>query len=226
MKKYNKKGGIIALENFNKGEEKPNNIKLDINVSSIKTRQGGILKGVLHNNKKHGLFKVMDSTNKLINYQYYNNDILVKEGMYDTLSRKIGLWRYYWKNGDLKKTGHYKNGKKHSEWIYYFSNGDIQQKGKYEKGLPVGEWVWWYSNKQKRREENYLNGKENGLSVEYDSLGNIITKGEFNYGEREGSWVYKINDYREEGEYISGMKTGVWLATYINTEKQNMKKNI
>lgn len=224
VKKYNKKGGIIALENFNNGEETKDNIKLEVNISTIKTPQGTSMKGVLYNNNKHGLFKVMDSTNKIINYQYYKNNTLIKEGMYDSLNQKTGLWKYYWLEGNIKKTGYYKGGKKHSEWNYYFLNGDVQQKGKYNKGLPVGEWVWWYKNKQKRREENYLNGKENGLSIEYDSLGNIITKGEFNFGEREGRWLYIVNDYQEEGEYVSGMKTGEWLATYINTGKRKYEK--
>ena len=31
--------------------------------------------------------------------------------------------------------------------------------------------------------------------------------------------MYLINDYKEKGEYIGGMKTGKWKAIYINTNK-------
>ena len=38
------------------------------------------------------------------------------------------------------------------------------------------------------------------------------------FGEREGEWVYIINDYKEKGKFIGGMKTGNWKTFY--TEKK------
>ena len=60
----------------------------------------------------------------------------------------------------------------------------------------------------------------NGLATEYDSLGNLITKGEYLFGLKEGPWFYEINDHKEQGSYISGMKSGIWEMTYLSSNKK------
>ena len=197
-KKFNSKGGIVKLENYNKGEEEKK-IKLQFNLSTKKLSNGYILEGVIYNNKKHGLFKIYNKENKIINYQYYNYDTLVKEGMFDSTYQKIGKWNYYWSNKKTEKTGYYKQGKKDSIWKYYYLDGSIQQTGKFKSNVPDQKWSWWYNNNQLKRQETYINGKENGFVHEYDSSGGILTKGKYVLGDREGEWYYIINDYMEEG---------------------------
>ena len=36
-------------------------------------------------------------------------------------------------------------------------------------------------------------------------------------------WKYEINDYKEKGSFIGGMKTGKWQKTYITTKKVKFK---
>ena len=93
---------------------------------------------------------------------------------------------------------------------------EIFNKRNIHKNLPNGLWEWWYDGRRKRRTEEYLNGRENGIVNEYDTNGLIITYGEYVYGEREGEWYYIMNDYKEKGSYIGGMKTGKWEKTYLN----------
>ena len=217
LKKFDKYGRIEEIENFNKGEEEKK-IKLEFNISKENLKDGSSLVGVIYNNKKHGLFKVYNK-NKIINYQYYDNDTLIREGMFDSINQKTGKWIYYWPNNKIKKQGYFKEGKKDSIWEYYYIDGIIQQKGKFKNNVPEQKWTWWYNNKQIKREETYLNGKEEGYVYEYDSTGKILTKGNYFHGEREGEWYYILNDYMENGNYIGGMKTGEWKTTYINTNK-------
>lgn len=219
IKSFNKDGGLKDIEIYKDGIEEEKKMNLKVNRSEIVDSMGNVLIGVVYDGKKQGLFKVINQKKEIINYKYFNNDTLIKQGMYDTLQRKVGQWFYYHKNEKIKKTGFYKQGKMDSIWYYYYKNGNLQQKGNYNNDLPKGKWVWWYKNEKIKREEYYLKGKENGVVVELDSLGKILTKGQYSFGLREGDWFYVINDIKEEGKYIGGMKTGIWKTTYLSTDK-------
>ena len=222
-KKYDKKGKLQELESFDKGKIKNNNLSLGVELTEIKLENGLNAKGILANNKKNGLFKVYDSTGIEIYCHFYKNDTLVYKGRYDSQNNKTGEWLYFWSNGKIKKSGKYILNEKNKEWNYFYENGNIQQKGNYLKNKPHGTWEWWYKSGQKRRVEDYENGKEKGFVFEYDTTGKVIVKGEYFYGEREGVWKYEINDYKEKGSYIGGMKIGKWQKTYITTKKVKFK---
>ena len=221
-KVYDKKGKIKEIIKYKDGIENNIEITKGIKISQIKIKNGYIL-GVLKNDKKQGLFKVFDSTGKQINFNYFINDTLIYEGNFDKSNNKKGSWVFYWPNGEIKEKGVFFKNNKSEEWKYYFENGVLQQQGKFLKNKPNGVWQWWYINGKIRRQEEYINGKENGLIIEYDTNGVVITKGEYFYGEREGNWEYKINDFKEKGKYIGGMKIGLWKSTYTTTNKTKFK---
>ena len=104
------------------------------------------------------MFKVYDSTNQVILYEFYTNNHLVYTGMYDSLNLKTGEWVYYDDKNNIVKKGSFFSNKKDKEWIFFYKNGQIQQQGSYNKGKPIGEWNWWYENKQLWRNEFYENG--------------------------------------------------------------------
>lgn len=221
VKKYNNKGKLEKMESFNKGKESETEISLGLELTKIPLASDKYLLGVIKENKKQGLFKVYDSIKETGKIKFFKNDTLIYEGSYDTLSNKTGLWVYYWENSQIKKTGIYIKNKKNKEWKYYYKNGELQQKGSFIRDQPEGLWEWWYENGQKRRKEEYTNGRENGVVKEFDTNGILITKGEYLFGEREGEWVYIINDYKEKGKFIGGMKTGKWKTIY--TGKNQIK---
>ena len=47
---------------------------------------------------------------------------------------KHGPYFYYYKNGQIKISGRYKDGKKHGEWKYYKQDGTISKIEKYRNG--------------------------------------------------------------------------------------------
>ena len=221
-KVYDKKGKIEEIKNYKNGVENNIEISKGIKTSQINIKNGYML-GVLKNDKKQGLFKVFDSTGNQIKFNYFKNDTLIYDGNFDKSNYKKGSWTFYWPNGKIKEKGVFLKNNKSEEWKYYFENGVLQQKGKFLKNKPNGVWQWWYINGQIRRQEEYINGKENGLIIEYDTNGVVITKGEYFYGEREGNWEYKINDFKEKGKYIGGMKIGLWKSIYTTTNKTKFK---
>ena len=213
---YDKKGKIQELQSYNNGKESKNEISLGVVYNKVVLNNNNYLLGVVENNLKQGLFKELNTNDEVISYRFYKNDTLFYKGNYDSLNNKTGKWIYYWENGNIKIEGEYLQNLKTKEWKYFYKNGNIQQKGTYIKNLPNGLWEWWYDGRRKRRTEEYLNGRENGIVNEYDTNGVIITYGEYVYGEREGEWYYIMNDYKEKGNYIGGMKTGKWEKTYLN----------
>jgi antitoxin component YwqK of YwqJK toxin-antitoxin module len=218
-RKYNEKGKVEELQNYNKGKINNTDLSLELDLSKVKLDSDKYMMGKVDNQSKKGLFKVYNNQDSLIGVRFYQNDTLTSKGKYNNFNKKIGKWIYYWENQQIKKEGLFEINNKKGEWKYYFKNGYLQQKGVYVKNKPNGLWEWWYENGVKRRTEEYLNGRENGEVKEYDTLGNLITHGEYSYGEREGDWFYIINDYKEEGKFTGGMKTGKWKTTYINKKQ-------
>ena len=218
MKEFSEKGKIISIEEFFNGEIVETKQEIVFDFEKQINEDGTISVGVYKNNKKQGTFKKYTEKEVLINYENYKDNIKLSSGMIDSLSFKQGEWIFYYKTGEIKAKGYFKNDKKDSSWVFLFKDGEIQQKGFYLNGLPNGNWLWWYKNKNKHRVESFINGKENGESIEYDTLGNIITKGKYNNGLKEGGWYYSLNDYSEKGYYVSGEKSGLWQSEYKNGE--------
>ncbi len=219
-KTFTKSGGIKKIENFKNGKESDKKISLSISLSVEKMNNKQRREGTIFENQKQGLFKVYDSTNQILRYEFYNNNNLVYSGMYDSLNLKTGEWIFYNDKNQIIKKGSFFSNKKDKKWTYFYKNGQIQQQGAYKKGKPEGEWNWWYENEQLWRNEFYTNGKMNGVATEYDSLGKLITQGEYLYGLKEGEWFYEINDHKELGSYISDMKSGKWEMTYLSSNKK------
>ena len=114
VKKYNNKGKLEKMESFNDGKESENEISLKLELSKIPQELDKYLIGVIKENKKQGLFKVYDSIGETGKIKFFKNDTLIYEGYYDDLSNKTGKWIYFWKNGQIKKTGIYKENKKNN----------------------------------------------------------------------------------------------------------------
>lgn len=54
-----------------------------------------------------------------------------------------GLFRAYYRNGNLSSEGNYTDGFEHGLWRDYHENGQIAAEGNYNKGKEIGEWLYW-----------------------------------------------------------------------------------
>ncbi|MFM7233095.1 MAG: toxin-antitoxin system YwqK family antitoxin [Flavobacteriales bacterium] len=175
--------------------------------------------GTYREGKKQGNFRLYDESGKEAGGLLYDSDVLVGEGMIDSLGRRVGEWKLFYPDGRVRAAGRYIAGQKEGGWSYFYANGKIEQSGTYKMDWPNGSWKWYHANGQLHREEMYRNGKEDGASVEYDSTGVIINEGEYTAGRRNGKWKLTIHDHIEEGQYADGERDGLWMWYYGSGKK-------
>lgn len=196
-------------------EEDENNADFDILYSyhpngTIKTSAIYNLNG-----EKDGVSNTYDSTGIVVSTKFYDNNVLLKEGIIDKQGLEQDEWKFYHRSGKLKAKGKYVNGERYGKWVFYFENGQVEQEGFYDKaGRFTGLWQWYYENGQLLRKEDFRRGLEDGMLEEYDENGKLITKGEFFDGEKEGEWFYELNDHKEVGKYRINERNGEWVYYY------------
>lgn len=221
FKFFNKKGELEKMEKYENGWLVTNDNETSIIDIRKEFHANGrvAVEGSYSNGKKHGTFRMYDENGNQVSAAVYDNEILLGEGMIDSIGLRQGPWKLFYPDGKIRAEGEYKNGLKEGAWTYFFGNGKTEQKGSYKEDLPVGAWKWFYTSGASHREELYRRGKEDGHAIEYDSLGNVITEGDYVDGLKNGKWYLTVNDHSEEGEYVDGERHGEWIWKYPNGEK-------
>ncbi len=77
--------------------------------------------------------------------EYYENGQVSKEGPLVDV-KKNGLWKSYYKTGELRSEFYYKDGYIDSVTTAYHKNGKIRYKGQFHKSRKTG--VWEFFNEQ------------------------------------------------------------------------------
>ena len=86
--------------------------------------------------------KMERSGNKLVPAyltEYFENGQISKEGPYKNGTRN-GLWKTYYKSGELWSELYFKNGQPDSTTTAYYPNGKVRYQGFYTKGQKSGTW--------------------------------------------------------------------------------------
>lgn len=221
FKFYNKKGELEKLERYEDDVlivDEASTAILDIRKEY---HANGNIKelGTYREDKKQGNFRLYDANGKESGGLLYDNDVLIGEGMIDSLGRRIGDWKLFYTDGKIRAQGRYVEGLKDGPWQFFFANGKQEQTGSYKRDLPTGSWRWYYAGGALHREEVYRNGKEDGMAIEYDSTGVVINQGEYISGAKSGLWKLTVSDHTEEGEYLDGERNGVWVWYHSNGKK-------
>ncbi len=88
------------------------------------------------------LYKVAEDTWEARDY-FISGEIQMTGQYYTSNAKKRkGSFIYYYKNGQVKNKGVYKEGKKDGEWVNYFENGDLKGKTEYENGKMLTSRSW------------------------------------------------------------------------------------
>ncbi len=226
FKEYEKTGELLSLEKWENGKlitdseetkrlEAKTEFYANAKPKSIKNYFNGVLEGSSTYYNENG---------EIVSTEIYNKGNLIAKGIVLENGLREGDWIFYYSDGTIKAKGKYKEGLKFGEWIYYHPNGKKEQKGTYRtKERPHGTWTWWYDNSEIQRKEEFRNGKEDGDIIEYNDTGKVILKGQYEDGLKEGLWLYDEGDYKQEGEYITGERTGEWKHYYGSTNKLSFK---
>ena len=143
--------------------------------------------------------------------RYNVKGIRIGEGSTDERGRLTGEYRQYFDTGELRAIVNYFNNLPNGGITYLSKDGKKLQTGYYNNNVREGEWKWFYPSGEIFREETYVDGNLNGLCIQYSDSATIVAKGKYNIeGEREGFWIEHVGYAREEGNYIMGLKNGIW----------------
>ncbi len=144
----------------------------------------------------------------------YSDDSFVANGMY----------REYFKSGQVFVSGQFKYGKRDGEWVFYHENGELAKKVSYVNGQPDGvvetrdekgalqarreyqggkraaTWlIYAPGGEQVIREEHYVDGKPDGLWKNWFADGQLQRESPFKAGVREGV----AKEWSEEGKLLA-----------------------
>jgi antitoxin component YwqK of YwqJK toxin-antitoxin module len=151
----------------------------------------------------------------------------------------IGIWKYFYGNGNLESEGSYKNGKYNGKWIIYLDPEGIVTRLRYDKKIPQdsvpdlqllknkileiqnfnegvreGEFIYfgYHSIDRPTRLTSYKNGKLDGKSIGYYANGLIYYEQNFIENKLDGyeRIYHKNGQLKQEGKFIQSKATGVF----------------
>ncbi|WP_276167949.1 toxin-antitoxin system YwqK family antitoxin [Zobellia alginiliquefaciens] len=177
---------------------------------------------------------------------YYENGQIKEEGQI-VKNKKEGLWKEFYKDGTIKSTINYKEGKRHGDLLVYYDNGNLAKKGEIIKDtITIGMWQWFYKNKQLKIEGAFdIQGNQkdiwktfyedgskmsianfpDGSHLKYHKDGTTIKeKGSYKKGERQGQWksYYKSGILKYDSKYENGRKYGIQQKFYDNGQLEQI----
>jgi len=147
-----------------------------------------------------------------IEYEYYSNypgqlysvkiyqDSILKEfrkniNISDSSTYDVA---YYFDNGKIYSTGHFKKGKQNGVWNENYTSGILNSTYGYSMGVKEGRYKEYYENKNLKVEGEFKDDKINGRWIEYDTLGEMTKHLEFIEGELITSKMEEKKLSREE----------------------------
>ena len=118
---------------------------------------------------------------------WHPNGKVFRQGKYDNLGHKIGVWRTF-----------YNDGQKHEEYVMtgsgtsctWYENGSKQSEVPVVDGKKDGTFKSWYANGQQKDEIFYENGSRQGKTREWHENGKLKFEGTYENDELEGPAVW------------------------------------
>lgn len=100
----------------------------------------------------------LDKDSQLVkSVEYYKNGQKKIEGAFKNEQRE-GEWMYWYENGKLWSRGSFKNGKSEGRFLSYNEDGTLFQEAMYTNGIPDGKWCF-YKEEKRVKEVYYEMGK-------------------------------------------------------------------
>jgi antitoxin component YwqK of YwqJK toxin-antitoxin module len=121
---------------------------------------------------------------------YVHNDVNPFTGTCKVVFSDTGL---------LKEKFQFRSGILEGEAIAYYRNGNLRWKGHYKNGYCTGKWEYWNQSGNKVIEANYSNDTLTGPYCSWYSNGLMKERGQFSQNSRTGKWFI----YNETGQVVS-----------------------
>jgi len=133
---------------------------------------------------------------------------------------------YYSDKKTIKLEGQINNGNLNGNWKTYYKNGNIKSSSNYENGRIDGEATFWYNtkNRTKRADVTFENNLIIDYYYEYYESGTQKAKIEYDDGVADGDaeFYYPNGKIKIEAEYKNNEKHGKWI--YFNEKGEKIGK--
>jgi antitoxin component YwqK of YwqJK toxin-antitoxin module len=143
--------------------------------------------------KKPVILKTFSKKSDSVFVQFFTVEGILQSEGYFIGKKRVGSWRYLFKDGKILSQENYKNGVLNGELINYYPDKTITELSLYKNGLQHGA-SKKYSDKGILIEEiTYLNGKLSGLAKYFELNGDLRETGNYKDGKRDGKWAYYLD---------------------------------
>ena len=141
----------------------------------------------------------------------------------DKNGKPIGKCIFYFKNGQKKWEGYYKDYVLEGEVIQYRENGILISKETFVNGEMIGPYEYYYKDGKLRQTGLIKNHIKEGEIKSYRQDGNIKVIENFKNGLRVGDIKRYISDGKVimSGQYSDNYKIGEWIWYYPNGQAKN-----
>ena len=162
-----------------------------------------------------GLLKSLGTATELREEKYPNGSLKSRGHVRQDADKNhvlVGLWTYWFPNGQKEAEGDYRNGREGGK------RGDT--------GLLVdgrnGPWTIWYENGQKRSASTYQDGKQEGVWTAWYESGQKKEEGRYEDGKQEGVWIawYENGQKEEESTFKDDELDGPSTTWYENGQNK------
>lgn len=126
----------------------------------------------------------------------YADGALVEEGRY-TNSRRTGLWKRYWPNGQVMSEIHYQAGRPKGPYRTFYPDGKTEEEGSWDLDRNTGSFKRWHPNGKLAQEFAFdEHGVRQGLQKYYHENGRLAVELTVRDGREEGT----LKRYLPNGE--------------------------
>lgn len=149
---------------------------------------------------------------------WYQGNSLEAIGDENAKGEQTGFWVFF-DDGYKSAEGDFENGHKVGNWKYYYTNGQLRITENYDKdGKTTGEFISYYKNGAIKETSTYANDKLNGNTTTYNPNGTVKSKMTFKDDKLDGvRFNYTGNGLLyNEGE-IKDDKYSGYYKTYYNS---------
>ncbi len=149
---------------------------------------------------------------KIEEWQYFFvNNQLQQIGKYDKKGRPTGLWKWYFKSGQLLREESFRKGLEDGMMHEYLEDGTVITEGEFIDGKKEGPWLYQHGDHKEVGE--YRDDYKHGVWKYYHLITNKLSfEGNFIDGEPDGKhkYYYENGKIKREEVYTMGQKSGVW----------------
>ena len=111
------------------------------------------------------------------------NGQLENEGHLKAGKGRDGIFREWYKNGQLEFEGSFKEDKRDGVSRRWHENGQLEFEGSFKEDKRDGVWRRWYENGQLKVDRNYKDGKLDGVSKKWYKNGQLQFEENYKDGE-------------------------------------------